>query len=93
MRPRWRKVRQGHEREDIEHNERLAEALLTSSVAGDLCLALDALGYRIVRQDGRAERWSLLTHKPVCPSWCTSVAEQQADVRRGKAIAVTTPSS
>ena len=78
-----------HERADREHNEKLAEAILSDPAADNYAIACDLVGWRLTPQSPvlAGERWPLLSRLPLCPSWCMPVAEQGADVRRGQAMA------
>jgi hypothetical protein len=60
---------------------------LSDPSVDSLAIALDALGYMIVPQDGHAEKWALIEHAPVCPSWCSGVREQERQVKRSIQIA------
>jgi hypothetical protein len=79
-----RSVRQGHERSDREHNERLAERLLSDPATDDYLIAFDQLGWRLVGPNG--ERWPMVSREVLTPSWCISVAEAERDAYRGASV-------
>ena len=83
---RWRA---GRARADIEHNERMAEALLNDPATDDYVVALDVVGFKIVAQSPAlaSERWPLLGRVPLVPDWAISVADQERDVRHAQRIA------
>jgi hypothetical protein len=84
-RVRWRTGREGFEKEDRAFNERLAEALLSDPRIDDVVIAFGVLNWRLIGPSG--ERWALLERTVLVPSWCISVAEAEADARRGAAVA------
>ncbi len=86
----WRPVRAGtaFEREDREHNERLAEELLCGAGADDFVIAVSLVGWRLVPRNPAlaAEKWPMLTRSPLTPDWAVSVAEQERDLQRSVAV-------
>jgi hypothetical protein len=84
QRVQWRTVRPGHERSDREHNERLAERLLSDPATDDYVIAFGVLNWRLVGPSG--ERWPMIERTVLVPDWCISIAEQDRDARRGAAI-------
>jgi hypothetical protein len=85
MRVNWRRPRVGHERADTDHNEMLAERLLSDPATDDYVIAFGVLGWRLVGPHG--ERWPMQMRTVLIPDWAVSVAEQDADVRRCQAVA------
>ena len=59
-RPRWRRVRKGHEREDME--------VLSDPSADDFCIAANLVGWRLVPLSGRDDCWPLNGHPGLIPS-------------------------
>jgi hypothetical protein len=82
QRVHWRTVRKGHEAEDRRHNENLASRILAADAIDDVAIALDQIGFMIVPQDGRAEKWPMVSRLMLTPRWAASVPEQERDVRR-----------
>jgi hypothetical protein len=84
QRVQWRQPRRGHEREDIAHNEMLAERLLSDPTCDDFAIALDQIGFRIVGSND--ERWVMLDRRVLTPSWAVSVDQAERDAKRGAAV-------
>jgi hypothetical protein len=83
----WRAVRVGtaFEKSDIAYNERMATALLCSSLGDDLAVALDMVGWKITPANGHADRWPMSEPTKFCPTWAISVREQQHAISDGLA--------
>ena len=82
----WRKVRWGsaHEAEDLEHNEDLASAFTDATMADDLCIALNLLGWKIMPTNlDNAARWPMCKRHELTPTWAESVDEQEARLHSG----------
>jgi hypothetical protein len=84
MRVPWRTVRPGHEREDQAHNEMLAERLVSNPAVDEYVISFGVLGWKLVGPHG--ERWPMQVRTMLVPEWAQSVAEAEADARRGAAI-------
>jgi hypothetical protein len=84
MRVHWRRVRVGtvHEKADRDHNERLAEAVLTDPVTDCVAVALDLCGWQIAPRDGRPEPWPLHQNSALVPDWCISITAQETAISR-----------